>query len=220
MNSPEILLRTRIKNLHKLYLRALGSYHAYEEMMEHRAPNIHGHQLAQLRAQSIGVYKGYFNIAQQALQTELYMALSHLYETDKSTLNISKVLSFAVHNQRKILAGQAYRKDDNDRLGLSPEAVQEIEQKLEKANPKIKKLKKIRDKQVGHTSLNFNALEEDYPTYEEFYELIELAGSLINEISRKLYGEKAIFDVYKEQVTQDSRSLLRLVDKSEGITGA
>jgi hypothetical protein len=57
-----------------------------------------------------------------------------------------------------------------------------------------------------------------YLTYQEFADLIELSEKILNLVSKRLYGDIAWFEPYKEQVIEGSQSLLRLVAESEGIT--
>lgn len=219
------LLKERVERLRKNHLRALESFHVFEEIQEHRAPNIYGEELAKARAAAIGVYKGFFNPVQNALNTQLHISVAKLFDSHRDALHIDKLVKFAESNQTSITSLQKSELNEgNDAVeefartyeGLSKDELHEINVALENSNDTIERLKAVRDQEVAHINLK-EPEDIEYLTYQEFADLIQLSEKILNMISRKIYGDIAWFEPYKGQVVDDTKSLLRLVDESEGI---
>jgi hypothetical protein len=208
------VLKGRVERLRRLHLRALGAYYALEEMLKFIAPNIVGDERAHKNAEAIGVYKGYLNTARKALNTELHMALAKIYDDHKDALHIVKLVNYAVGNKKALTAADPDAEAAEELAevyeGLTSKEQQEIANDLQQANDKIKRLKDIRNKIVAHED---PSAPDDMPSvsFQELDELIQLHDKIINTISRKYYGNAALFDVYKDQVILDSKSLLQLV---------
>ncbi len=225
MSDEFSVLKERIERLRKIHLKAIGAFNAFEQLQEFRAPNLIGEELAHKHAQAVGVYKGFFNVAENALNTELHIAVAKLFDSHKDALHIEKLVNYAEQNQRTISARQQASLDEDAEYsselakvyeGLSRDDLLEIKSSLESAGDKIARLKDVRDKEVAHVDVKKQE-NLKYLTYEEFAELIELSKKILNLISKKLYGDIAWFELYKEQVVEGSQLLLRLVAKSEGI---
>lgn len=220
------ILKERVERLRRIYLKAIAAFNAFEQIQEYRASNLHGKELAHKHAQAMGVYKGFFNTAENALNTELHIALAKLFDSHKSALHIEKLVNYAEQNQTKLTATQQAELDDNASYsselatvyaGLQRDELLEIRDELKSAEDKIARLKMVRDKEVAHINIK-KPDDLKYLTYQEFVELIELSEKILNLVSKKFYGDVAWFEPYKERVVEDSKALLRLVGKSEGIS--
>jgi len=218
-------LKERVERLRKLHLKAIGSFNALEQILEFRAPNLLGKELAQKHAQAVGVYKGFFNTAQNALNTELHISMAKLFDSHKNALHIEKLVAYAEQNQKTLTRDQRADLDSEESFaaelakvyeGLSRDDLLKIKAELTSAKDKIDRLKDVRDMQVAHEDIRRPELE--YLTFQEFSDLIDLSEEILNLVSRKIYGDVAWFGPYKEDVVEDTKSLLRLVAKSEGIT--
>lgn len=219
------ILKERVERLRKIHLKAIASFHAFEVLQEYRATNIHGAELAGLRAQAVASYKGFFNTAQDALNTELHIAVAKLFDSHKDALHIDKLVNFAEANQTKITASQGAALDEDSAVtteitrvypGLDKNDLMGIKNDLDNAREKIARLKNVRDQEVAHINLS-QPKTLSYLTYEEFVELISLSEKIVNLISKRLYGDIALFGPYIKQVVGDTQSLLNLVGKAEGI---
>lgn len=218
------ILQSRVERLRRLHLKAIGAFNAFEQIQEYRAPNLIGQELAHKHAQAIGSYKGFFNTAENALNTELHISVAKLFDSHKDALHIEKLVNYAEQNQSYITAAQRAALNDAEAApeiakiyeGLNRDELLQIKADLDDAKDKIARLKDVRDKEVAHA--NIAKPELTYLTYQEFVELIELSEKILNLVSRKLYGDVAWFEHYRDQVVEDTKSLLRLVGKSEGIS--
>jgi hypothetical protein len=94
--------------------------------------------------------------------------------------------------------------------GLTVKEQQEIIADLKAVDNKIKRLKDIREKILAHEDLG-NPEDLEPVSFNDLSDLIELHDKIINTISRKYYGNAALFDFYKNQVSLDSKGLLQLV---------
>lgn len=224
MSDELTIIKERVVRLRRIHLKAIASFNAFEQLKEFRAPNLIGKELAKKHAEAIGTYKGFFNTAENALNTELHIAVAKLFDSHKDALHIEKLVNYAEQNQQKISAIQINSLDENSEFatelarvyeGLNKDDLLEIKSDLNTAKDKIARLKLVRDKQVTHEDIGKQKIE--YLTYQEFHELIELSEKIINLISEKIYSDVAYFVPYKEQVVEDTKSLLRLVAKSEGV---
>lgn len=223
MSKEASVLKNRVERLRRIHLKALASFNAFEQIQEYRAPNLIGQELAHLHAQAIGAYKGFLNTAENALNTELHLAVAKLFDSHKDALHIEKLVNYAEQNQAKLTAAQQAALDDGEASselakvyeGLSRDDLLQIKSDLAAAKDKIERLKTVRDKKVAHE--NLDEPELPYLSYQEFVELVELSEKILNLVSKRLYGDIAWFGQYKEQVVEDTKSLLRLVSKSEGI---
>ncbi len=221
------VLKERVERLRRIHLKALASFNAYEQIQEFRAPNVvGGAELAQKHAEAIGVYKGFFNTAEHALNTELHIDVAKLFDSHKDALHIERLVNYAAQNRNKISAkGLASLGEDEESSselasvyeGLKRNDLLSIKSDLDAAKDKIKRLKDVRDKEVAHINLK-KPEELDYLSYQEFVELIELSEKILNTVSSKIYSDVVWFEPYKNQVVNDTKSLLRLVAESEGIT--
>jgi hypothetical protein len=219
------ILKERVERLRKIHLRALASFNAFEQIQEYRAPNLIGKELAHKHAEAIGVYKGFFNTVEHALNTELHIAVAKLFDSHKDALHIEKLVNYAEQNQAVLTAAQQTDLDDDTGYsselakvyeGLNHKELVGIKADLGTVHDKITRLKTVRDKEVAH--INVKKPEElKYLTYQEFVELISLSERILNLVSKKLYGDVAWFDNYRDQVIEDTKSLLALVGKSQGI---
>lgn len=225
MSDEFSVLKERVERLRRIHLKAIGSFNAFEQLQEFRAPNLIGKELAQKHAEALGTYKGFFNIAENALNTELHIAVAKLFDSHKDALHIEKLVNYAEQNQSTITASQQANLDEDKEYsselakvyeGLSREDLLTIKNELEAAKDKIARLKDVRDKEVAHVDIK-KPEQLKYLTYQEFVELIELSEKILNLVSKRLYGDVAWFEPYKEQVIEGSQSLLRLVAKSERI---
>lgn len=226
MSSEFELLKERVEKLRRIHLKAMSSFRVFEEIQEYRAPNIHGKELARLHAQAMGAYKGFFNIAEHALNTEVHLAVAKLFDSHKDALHIEKLVNYAEQNQASLTSAQTADLDDEDEYsselarvyeGLSREDLLAIRTDLITSEDAINRLKTVRDKEVAHIDIKHTE-ELEYLTYQEFVDLIDLSERILNLVSRKIYGDVAWFEPYKDEVTQDTQSLLRLVGKTYGIT--
>lgn len=217
-------LKSRVERLRRLHLKAIGAFNAFEQMQEYRAPNLIGQELAHKHAQAVGVYRGFFNIAENALNTELHISVAKLFDSHKSALHIEKLVNYAEQNQTQITTAQQAALDDAEVAseiakvyeGLNRQELLQIKANLGSARDKIERLKNVRDKEVAH--VNLAEPELAYLTYQEFADLIGLSEKILNLVSQKLYGDVAWFENYGDQVVEDTKSLLRLISKSEGIS--
>jgi hypothetical protein len=98
------VLKERVERLRKLHLRALGAFHALEEMLKFTAPNMVGQERARKNAEAIGVHKGYLNVVRKALNTELHMSLAKIYGDHKDALHIVKLVNYTVANKKALTA--------------------------------------------------------------------------------------------------------------------
>lgn len=226
MSDEFTVLKERVERLRRIHLKALGSFNAFEQLQEFRAPNLIGKELAHKHAQALGVYKGFFNVAENALNTELHIAVAKLFDSHKDALHIEKLVNYAEQNQHTITASQQANLDEDKEYsselakmyeGLSREDLLTIKNELKAAKDKIARLKDVRDKEVAHVDIKMPE-ELTYLTYQEFADLIELSEKILNLASKKLYSDIAWFEPYKEQVIEGSQALLRLIAKSEGIS--
>lgn len=226
MSDEFAVLKERIVHLRRIHLKAIGSFYAFEQLQKFRAPNLIGEELARKHAQALGVYKGFFNIAENALNTELHIAVAKLFDSHKDALHIEKLVNYAEQNQSTITASQQAKLDEDTKYsselakvyeGLSRDDLLEIKNALETSSDKISRLKAVRDKEVAHIDLTMPE-QLHYLTYQEIAELIELSEKILNLVSKKLYGDVAWFEPYKEQVIEGCQALLTLVAKSGDIT--
>lgn len=219
------VLKSRVERLRRLHLKALGAFNAFEQLQEYRAPNLIGKELAHRHAQALGVYKGFINTAENALNTELHISIAKLFDSHKEALHIEKLVNYAEQNQARITTAQQNALNDDAEAvqeiakvyeGLNRQELLQIKADLDGAKDKIERLKDVRDKEVAHSDITKPELA--YVTYQEFADLIELSEKILNLVSRKLYGNIAWFEPYRDQVIEDTQSLLRLVSKSGGIS--
>jgi hypothetical protein len=225
MSEESATLKERIERLRRIHLKALGAFNVFEQLQEYRAPNLLGKELAQKQAQAVGSYKGFFNIVENALNTELHITVAKLFDSHKDALHVEKLVNYAEQNQSIITSMQQESLDDDNEFsselakvyeGLNRNDLLRIKKLLDADKGKIERLKIIRDKKVAHEDIR-GAAEIKYLTYQEFAELIELSETILNLVSKRIYGDIAWFEPYKGQVVEDAKSLLRLVGKSEGI---
>jgi len=218
-------LESRVEKLRRIHLKALASFHIFELLKEFRAPNLIGRELAKKHAQSLGAYKGFFNIAEEALNTELHISVAKLFDSHEDALHIEKLVNYAEQNQ-KSLTKQQTKDLDKDKTysnelanvyeGLSKDDLKSIKSDLDLAGDKITRLKTIRDTQVAHTDIRKKD-DDTSLTFEEFKELIDLSEKIINLVSVRIYGNTAWNEFYKEQVIDDTKALLELVDGSSRV---
>ena len=219
------ILKERVDRLREVHLQSIASYYAYEGIQVYRATNLHGEELANKHAEAIGVYKGFFNSAEKALNVNLHLSVAKLFDSHKDALHIEKLLRYTESNQSKLIVEQESdlegEKEYTAELakvyaGLDLDDLLEIKADLELAENKIKRLKDIRDQEVAHNNL-IKPEKLEYLTYQEFVELIDLSEKILNLISGKIYGDTAYFDPFKKQTIEDTNSLLKLVGKSNRI---
>jgi hypothetical protein len=220
------ILQERVERLRKLHLQALASYHALEEMLKFTAPNIVGKDQAHHNAQAAGRYAGFFNVARHALNTELHISLAKIYDDHKDALHIVKLLNYTEGNKKALLRTYKESLENPDATqeladiyeGLTDKDRLEIAANLEEASDKIRKLKTIRDKIVAHEDLKGSEGIEAV-SYKDLDDLIELHDKIINTISRKYYGNAALFSPYRDQVIIETQGFLELIagdsDKTE-----
>lgn len=213
--------------LRSLHLEARSSFNIYEKLQEFRAPNVvGGNDLAHLHAQALGTYRGFFNIVEHALDTEVHIATAKLYDSHKDALHIEKLVNYATHNQKILTKPQVDDLDKSEATsneiakayeGMDKTVLKQIKQGLDDMSDAIERLKTVRDKKVAH--IDWNETEEiKYLTYQEFHDLIMLSERILNTVSVKIYGDSALFDPYQEEVSIHTESLLELVAKASGIT--
>jgi hypothetical protein len=212
------VLKERVERLRKLHVRALGSYHALEEMLKFTAPNIVGQDQSHSNAQAARRYAGFFNTARHALSTEVHISLAKIYDDHKDALHIVKLFNYAVGNKKALTSTYKKTLDDPDAAeelaevyeGLTAEDRQNISNDLDAASDKVRRLKTIRDKIVAHEDLEGPEGIETL-SFQDLSDLIDLHDKIINTISRKYYGNAALFEPYKDQVITESQGLLQLI---------
>ncbi|MGJ6122308.1 hypothetical protein QN239_07005 [Mycolicibacterium sp. Y3] len=218
MTSNLDALKKRVERLRALHLKALGSYHALEEMLKFTAPNVVGQAEAHLNAQAAGRYAGFYNTALQALITESHISLAKIFDDHKDALHITKLFKYAVGNKRALIAKHEAKLVDPEAAeelgevyeGLSSKDQKEIESDLEQASDKIKRLKAVRDRKVAHEDLRgLDTL--DSVSFADLSDLIALSEEILNTISRKFYGNAAMFSPYGDQVVEETKAFLQLL---------
>ena len=212
------VLKERVNRLRKLHLRALGSYHALEQMLKFTAPNIVGKDQADKNAQAFERYAGYLMVARHALETEAHLSLAKIYDDHKDALHIVKLLNYVDGNKKKLTT---YKKLLDDPAGaqeladvyegLTAKERQRISKDLDAASDKIRRLKDIRDKIVAHEDLKAPEGGIEGVSYQDLSDLIDLHEKIINTISGKHYGETMFSGPYRDDVIAHSQSLLSLI---------
>lgn len=216
MNKPEIeILKDRINRLRTIYLYALEAFHAYEQIQEYRNTGALELVVAQQHALDIGAYKGFMVPAERGLNMKLHIELAKLFIPYKGGLHLPKLVSFAKYSQVKILASSDARDIKGcPYQGLSEGEWLELESELECVSSLVKRLKVIRDKQVAHENIN-HPETYSYNTYDDLSSLIDLSGKILNKISIGFYGNSTWTELYREQVIDDTVSLLHLLSKHQ-----
>jgi hypothetical protein len=212
------VLKKRVERLRALHLKALGSYHALDEMLKFTAPNVVGQTEAHLNAQAAGRYAGFYNTAHQALITEAHISLAKIFDDHKDALHITKIFKYAVGNKKGLISKHEAELEDPQAAeelgevyeGLSSKDQGEIESDLKQADDKIKRLKAIRDRKVAHEDLRgLDSL--DSVSFQDLSDLIALSEKTLNTISRTFYGNAAMFAPYRDQVVEETRAMLQLL---------
>lgn len=226
----------KIEKLRSEALRAAASFRAFEVIQEKRAPNIIGQADAERNAKAMGDYKGLFNIAEHALNTEFLVSLAKLYDTHRDGTSIPKLINYIRSNLNNLqlkdfIEHNKTRPDIEERkldyVGISNNDLVEIESTLDGLSPQIEKLKNLRDKRIAHLEVeSVSLIQEEGPkvlksssstvedlNYGEIHSLIETAYEVLNKISSLLNRDLAEFGPYKETVTNDSEQLVELVRK-------
>lgn len=216
------MLKERVERLRRIHLKALAAFNAFEQMQEYRAPNIYGEEIAHRHAEALGMYKGFFNTVQNALNTELHISIAKLFDSHKDALHIEKLVNYAEQNQTVLTSAQKaeldeeadYAEELSDAYeGLSKGELLAIRSDLYNSQRVIARLKDIRDKEVAHINIKTPEVL-GYLTYGELSDLISLSEKILNLVSKKIYGDIAIFDPYKDTVVGDSKALFELVDST------
>ena len=201
-------LKDRVERLRKIHRYAMEAFHAYEEIQEYRNTLTFGPDVAKQHANDIGKFKGFMVPAERGLSMKLHIELAKLFVPYRNGLHIPKLISFAKESQAQILASSNERDYKGEEYpGLTASEWQELEQELAEAQPKITRLKTVRDKQVAHENLT-HPDEYDYNSYEDFSILIGLSEKILNKIPTGFYGEMAWNNLYRDQVINDTRALL------------
>jgi hypothetical protein len=183
----------------------------------------------------MGDFKGFFNVAEHAMNTEFLVAMAKLYDEHQDGTSIPKLVNyirgnikhfklkdFADHNKERVDIED--RKLDYQEITL--EDLAGIESDLAALSPQVDKLKAIRDKRIAHLemknledlqgeegpkNLELSETKIDDLTYEEIATLISSADTLLNKISSLINKDVAYFEPLKETVTDDSEKIINVV---------
>ncbi len=225
----------KITGLRTEIFRASSSFRAYEVIQEMRAPNIIGTADASRNAKAMGDFKGFFNVAEHAMNTEFLVALAKLYDEHPDGTSIPKLLKYVQGNIKhlKLTDFVEYNKDrpdieerKSDYVGITLADINEIEAEITKLAPQIKKLKDLRDKRIAHLEMkNLEELQSesepkdlkqsaskiDDLKYGEINTLITTADNILNKISSLINRDIAYFVPLKETVTHNSEELIKVI---------
>jgi len=225
----------KIVGLRTEIFRASSSFRAYEVIQEMRAPNIIGKSEASRNAKAVGDFKGFFNVAEHAMNTEFIVALAKLYDEHPDGTSIPKLLKYVRGNIKHLKLADFVehnkgRPDIEERktdyVGITLSGIDEIEADITKLTPQIKKLKDLRDKRIAHLEMkNLEELQDESGPkdlkqsaskiedlkYGEINTLITTADDMLNKISSLINRDVAYFVPLKETVTHDSEELIKAV---------
>jgi len=227
----------KITGLRSEIFVATATFRLYEVVMEMLAPNIVGKFDASRNAKALGNLKGFFNIAKHAANTDFLVSLAKLYDNHRDSTSIPRLLDYIRGNIDKLkledfINYNRNRKDIDsvivDYIGINLSDVLELEKELLELQPHIEKLKYLRDKRIAH--LDLKELDElqnvSKPknidqsskfkdlTYEEITNLITKADYFLNTISSLVNKDVAEFGFLKDEVTQDSEQLIKIVRRN------
>ncbi|MES2876477.1 MAG: hypothetical protein V4678_03325 [Patescibacteria group bacterium] len=211
----KIELKERINRLKTLHLQARSAFILNEKMKGYRAPNLLGIELARKHSEDLGAYKGFINIAEKAINTELHITLAKLFDNHNLALHIDVLVRLAKEGQQDL--GDAEISDEEvDELyrGLTQDEWAEMDLLIEAQRSQIERLKRIRNTEVAHIDL-VTPVDNEYLTYQEMSDLIDLSGEILNRLSIKFLGVGMWDEMYFEEVTRDTERLLELISLSE-----
>lgn len=211
----QLELKERIQRLKTLHLQAASSFVIYEKIQEYRAPNLLGKELAEKHKNDLGYYRGFMNITEKALNTELHITLAKMFDNHNLALHIDVLVRLAKEGQA---VGQSSGITDRETeklfRGLSKEEWADLEAKIDAQRDQINRLKRIRNTEVAHIDLE-KPTNNKYLTYEELNGLIELSGEVLQILSFKFLRTSLYDGMYIEQVQEDTDKLLALISSSE-----
>jgi len=189
-------LMAHIKRMQSRYFHALCAFYAYEGMREIAAPNIVGKSEAGENVKTMGRYKNFFVIAQEALQQYFFLELGKLFDASNQSLHINKVINFTENNLKKLTV-DAFKAFNQDRQllkelterykGVERSDLVAIKDLLDKQKSTIVKLKTYRDRWVAHD----DAKKPQRPVIsaQEIKDLFNILKKILNTISDKLNDE-------------------------------
>lgn len=217
MNETFPLVHKRLERLKQLHLTAATSFSAWEAIKKLLAPNIVGKDEAKANVAAASRYGSFFNVAEKGLYLNTLMCLSKIFVAHKDSLYLERLVNFAEQNKKELTADD-FREFHNDRQyidelvreykGLDKNDLKSIRADLDKARDSISRLKIIRDQQLAHTNL----VETDNIgiTFKEIADLIILSENVLNILSSKHFKNIMVFDVARDQVENDTISLMHL----------
>ena len=211
----KVELKERISRLKTLHLQAKSAFILNEKMKEYRAPNLLGKELAHKHSLDLGAYKGFINIAEKAINTDLHITLAKLFDSHNLALHIDVLVRLAKEGQETLETAEIDDEEAEELYrGLSQEEWAELESLIEAQRGSIDRLKRIRNTEVAHIDL-VEPKDNDYLTYQEMADLIDLSGEVLNRLSVRFLGVGMWDDMYFEEVERDTISLLELISSSE-----
>ena len=208
-------MKEKINRLKTLHLQARSAFILYEKMKEYRAPNLLGEELAHKHREDLSAYKGFINIAEKALNTELHITLAKLFDSHNLALHIDTLVRLAKEGQKELVDTEISDKEVNELYqGLTQEEWAEMDLLIEVQRNQIERLKRIRNTEVAHIDL-VEPTDNEYLTYQEMSDLIDLSGEVLNRLSTKFLGIGMWDEMYFEEVTRDTERMLALISSSE-----
>lgn len=219
----------KIEALQREALKASAAFRSYEVIQEKRAPNIIGKSEASRNAKAMGDFKGFFNVAEAAYQTEMFAALAKLYDESQDATSIPKLATYIEGNIKYLTTDDfkeynAGRDDLPQRLKdykpITLGDIRKVKAKLVELASPIAKLKNLRDKNLAHLEIKEVQKPKDFKeseskagdlTYTEIDELINAAVEMLNYLGSKLNRHVSEFGPYIEAVTDDSERLIDIV---------
>ena len=199
-----------LKRSHDRLFFAYSHFQIWEELMELKAPNVAGNEIAKQNVETMTKYNCFFALTLDAHRRVFAIELAKFFDLNADSLSIKKIIEFARSN-RKDLTVQSFvdfnakrpnidelRKnyieieekdlkalqEDLKKLGLDI-AVIDAKKKIV-ANSLIWKLKKFRDQELAHDQIkkDINLL-----SVVEIQEMFNSAEKILNTLSGKLNHE-------------------------------
>lgn len=208
----------QIQRLRDVHLECYLAYRNFEEMAKFRAPNVVGLYEAKRNAKAIGDFKYFFNSAIRSMNYAFLMHLSRLYIGGDS-LTLRKLLNTIKQNRTTIADYRELHKDQPELLASSDSYVAmddkdflKAEEELERVKPIIEKLKHNRDNYLAH--LDFAGTSSLDTSYEELYDLIEVADNILQLLTLKLDMRRESYHIIEQSIILESGALMTLLRRS------
>lgn len=179
--------------MHYLLIEANDCYKVYNKLNDYRKDYL----------EILNLSPSFFTIVLYSLENTFMMALAKLFDSDKTTLSLHKILNICENNQKlfkkeltfPFYEGGTDKIVDNEIIKVNLiEDIKKTRLEISSLEKSISSLKGRRDKKYAHNDKQYidklTELADKYPlNHHDIESLIECAGKILNRLLNDLNGE-------------------------------